>query len=83
MEKPIIIDKLNDDLMALVSADNKPYLNTEAVAKFMGMDPSCLRHAIYNNQCPFGVGASKQSYGNGFVKISKLAFYNWITKGVV
>lgn len=77
---PESIIKLDNDLNALLEADNKPYLKIEDAAKFLGIDKMALRRMMYAGTCPFGFGVEGDKYGNGFGKISKLAFYNWITK---
>ncbi len=80
MGTPQSIEQLDNKLMALLDADDLPYLKIEDVAKFLGIDKMVLRRMMYAGTCPFGFGMAGDKYGNGFSKISKLAFYNWITK---
>ena len=50
-------------------------------AKFLGMSKECLRAAIDQNRCPFGL-SWKQGTRAGY-KIPTIAFHSWLTKGTV
>ena len=76
---PEIIEQLQRDLDELVSRDNLPYLKIEDAAKFLDMHKDTLRQSIYNGACPFGFGYPPTKNHNGYGKIPKLAFYNWMT----
>ena len=81
MNKPEIILEQEEKLLALISKDGNPNLSLPDVAKFMRMDMECLREACVRGTCPFAVGGQR-SGGNRFIKIPKLTFYNWYTKGI-
>ncbi len=80
MTTPKSIEQLDIELTKMLDADDKPYLKIEVVAKYLGIDKMVLRRMMYAGTCPFGFGMEGDKYGNGFGKISKLAFYNWMTK---
>ena len=81
MEKPKIIQEQEEKLLALINKDKNPDLSVSDVADFMRMDRECLREACARGTCPFGLGGQRPG-GNRFVKIPKLTFYNWYTKGI-
>lgn len=78
---PEIIEKMNQELETLLTKDKEPYVKLEEVAKFLGADAQCLRNTIYRGTCPFGFGYPGDSLHNGYAKIPKLVFYNWVMAG--
>jgi hypothetical protein len=74
--------KLKQDLSEALNEDDKPYLSIERASKLLGVDNESLRVAIANGSCPFGFGGQHERSGSRFGRVSKLALYNWITKGV-
>ena len=78
---PEIIKELQRQLDAAMEADKDPYIRIEDAAKLIGADPDCIRKSIYNGTCPFGVGYGGNKARNGYAKIPKLTFYNWVTSG--
>ena len=80
METPEIIKQLDSELVELVTADDGPVLSVKDVAKFLGMGQESLRKMLYTGSVPFGLGREGNKYEEGAAKISKLAFYNWVTQ---
>lgn len=79
--KPEIVEKLNRELIEAISEDDKPSISIDRAAKILGVDRQTLRVAIANGTCPVGLGGQHPS-GSKFGRVSKLALYNWITKGI-
>lgn len=79
--RPEIIEKLNQDLIAALNEDDKPSISIEKAAKVLGVDRQTLRVAIANGTCPVGLGGQHPS-GSKFGRVSKLALWNWMTKGI-
>jgi len=79
--QPEIINKLNKELIDVMNADEKPCISIDKAAHLLGVDNQSLRVAIANGTCPFGFGGQHQRTGNRFGRVSKLALWNWITKG--
>ncbi len=50
-------------------------------AKFLGMAEDCLRAAILQGRCPFGLGWQIGTARSGF-KIPTMAFATWMAKGI-
>lgn len=76
-----VIDKLRHDLITAIDADDSPSLSVETAAKILGQDKDCLRESIANGTCPFGFGGRRLS-GQRYAKVSKLALWNFLNKGV-
>lgn len=76
--KPPIIDRLEQDLDNLMSADASPTIAVNEVAAYLGIDPMCIRQMAYNNSCPWAFGYKGD--GNGYARVSKLALYRWLMK---
>lgn len=76
---PEIIKQLQNQLNEAMEKDKNPYIRIEDAARLLGVDVECLRRSIYNGTCPFGVGYSGTKGRNGYAKIPKLTFYNWVT----
>lgn len=76
---PEIIKRLQEQLDEVMDRDNDPCVRIEDAAKLIGADVECLRRSIYNGTCPFGVGYGGTKARNGYAKIPKLTFYNWVT----
>lgn len=80
---PTIIKDLDEKLNELLEKDDKNYITAQAAADFLGMDVDTLRASAEAGRCPFAISGRSWSKGNRFTKIPKLAFYNWITQGVM
>lgn len=76
---PEIISKLQIQLDEAMDADKDPFIRIEDAAALIGADPECIRKAIYNGTCPFGIGYAGSKVRNGYSKIPKLPFYYWMT----
>lgn len=79
--QPEIISKLNKELLDVLSEDEKPYISIDKASKLLGVDNQSLRVAIANGSCPFGFGGQHEKSGKRFGRVSKLALWNWMTKG--
>ena len=79
--KPEVIEVLYQELIKAISEDDKPSISIDKAAKILGVDRQTLRVAIANGTCPVGLGGQHPS-GSKFGRVSKLALYNWLTKGV-
>ena len=79
--KPKIIEALYQELIEAISEDDKPSISIDRAAKILGVDRQTLRVAIANGTCPIGLGGQHPS-GSKFGRVSKLAPYNWLMKGV-
>lgn len=79
--KPKIIEELYQELIETISEDDKPSISIDKAAKILGVDRQTLRVAIANGTCPVGLGGQHPS-GSKFGRVSKLALYNWLMKGV-
>ena len=79
--KPKIIEVLYQELIEAISEDDKPSISIDRAAKILGVDRQTLRVAIANGTCPVGLGGQHPS-GSKFGRVSKLALYNWLMKGV-
>ena len=79
--KPKLIDELLADLVEAIDRDSSPSMSVEEAAKLLGQDKECLRRSIASGTCPFGYGGTGPG-GNRYGRVSKLALWNWITKGV-
>ena len=77
-----IIDKLLIDVKEAMEADDKATMSIEATAKLLGIDDQCLRISIANGSCPFGIGGEHRTSGKKFGRVSKLALWAFLTKGV-
>jgi len=80
--KPEIIGRLNRELVEALDADQSASISINTAAKLLNIDDQCLRVAIARGSCPFAVGGEHERTGHRFGRISKLALYNWLTKGV-
>jgi hypothetical protein len=76
---PEIITRLQLLLDNAMESDNDPFIRIEDAAQLIGADPECIRKAIYNGTCPFGIGYAGNKARNGYSKIPKLPFYYWMT----
>lgn len=79
--KPRIIEALYQELIEAISEDDKPSISIDRAAKILGVDRQTLRVAIANGTCPVGLGGQHPS-GSKFGRVSKLALYNWLMKGM-
>lgn len=79
---PEIINRLNKELVEAMNDDEKPYISIDKAAHLLGVDNQSLRVAIANGTCPFGFGGQHERTGSRFGRVSKLALWNWITKGI-
>ena len=79
--KPEVIEVLYQELIKAISEDDKPSISIDKAAKILGVDRQTLRVAIAIGTCPVGLGGQHPS-GSKFGRVSKLALYNWLTKGV-
>ena len=79
--KPKIIEALYQELIEAISEDDKPSISIDRAAKILGVDRQTLRVAIANGTCPVGLGGQHPS-GSKFGRVSKLALYNWLMKGM-
>jgi hypothetical protein len=77
---PEIIKDLKQRLDEAMARTKDPYLTIDEVAAILGADVNCIRSSIYNGTCPFGFGYGGTKLRNGYSKIPKLVFYNWMTK---
>ena len=81
--KPLIIKNLENELIDVLNQDNSPSISVEVAAKLIGQDRDCLRRSIANGTCPFGYGGINREKGTHFGRVSKLALWNFLTKGVI
>jgi hypothetical protein len=79
--QPEIITKLTKELIDALNEDDKPYISIDRASKLLGVDNQSLRVAVANGSCPFGFGGQHEKSGSKFGRVSKLALWNWITKG--
>lgn len=79
--QPEIISRLTKELINALNEDDKPCLSIDRTSKLLGVDSQSLRLAIANGSCPFGYGGQHSKSGTRFGRVSKLALWNWITKG--
>ena len=79
---PEIIDKLLCDLINAMGEDEKPSISIKQAAKLIGVDEETLRVSISNGTCPFGFGGQHRDTGTRFGRVSKLALWSYLTKGV-
>ena len=79
--RPPMIDKLQNDLIELIEKDESPSVTIEEAAKLLGQDRDCLRQSIASGTCPFGYGGTNPG-GSRFGRVSKLALWNFLTKGI-
>lgn len=80
--KPEIIETLNKNLVLALEEDNKPSISIEKAAKLLGMDDQTLRISIANGSSPIGIGGRHERTGSKFGRVSKLALWNYLTKGI-
>jgi hypothetical protein len=76
---PETIETLQRQLDEIMDNDSDPFIRIEDAAQLIGADPDCIRKAIYNGTCPFGIGYAGNKVRNGYSKIPKLPFYYWMT----
>jgi len=78
LKPPPIIEEMEKEFYALLTQDDKPDILASKVAEFLNMDIDKFRNMAYGKALPFALGEAGGKYGNGYLKINKLALYNWM-----
>ncbi len=78
MNRPKLIEEQEAALKALIEKDNLPCVAATDVAALLGMDVDCLRTAAEHGTCPFAIGGRSGLHNNRFIKIPKMALWNWL-----
>lgn len=79
---PEVVDRLLGELAEALGKDEKPSISIKEAAALAGVDVETLRVAISNGSCPFGYGGQHRDSGTRFGRVSKLALWAFMTKGV-
>lgn len=82
IKAPDIIEKRKTELDELIKEHPKA-IPVPTLARFLGIDPTALRHSIMQGKSPFGMTYKLMGRTNNQFTVPTLQFYLWYTQGNV